>query len=132
MNPRLILLLTKLQKGQKLTDDELRLLTELDCETRASAEDVEKRCYWDKVTVRAAAEGKIGIIDGIPANYNVLSRPMGGFRERIAPGTFTESMAMKDDEHDVRALVGHDRTKVLAKQSAGTLTLRDRPATLMP
>lgn len=130
MNPRLIQLLTKLQKGQKLSDDELRLLTELDCEQRAAADDdkLELRLLGGlgKLEVRAATDAhKVGTIHGRPANYGVLSKPMGGFQERIMPGAFTRSLALTDDAHDVRALVGHDRTKVLGRRSAGTLEVRD-------
>lgn len=129
MNPRLIALLTKLQKGQTLTDSELRLLTELDCEQRAAdTDDVEVRCdnVLARLEVRAAdSKHVVGTIHGRPANYGVLSKPMGGFAERIKPGCFTDSLAATDDAHDVRALVAHDKSKVLGRRSAGTLEVRD-------
>jgi hypothetical protein len=58
---------------------------------------------------------------GYAAVYNRLSETLGAppyeFREQIMPGAFGEI-------GDVKALVGHDRTKVLGRNTAGTLFLR--------
>lgn len=78
--------------------------------------------------------GSIGTLEGYPAKFNKLSREMvqNGikFRERILPGAFTRSLACTDDLHDVRALVGHDKTQILARRSAGTLEIAEDPTGL--
>jgi HK97 family phage prohead protease len=58
-------------------------------------------------------------IVGVAAAYNTLSADLGGFKEQIAPGAFTRSLA----ENDVRALYDHDSGKILGRTSAGTLQL---------
>lgn len=45
--------------------------------------------------------------------YDSLSVDMGGWRERIAPGAFEDSL----HEDDIRAMVNHDRAKVIARRS---------------
>lgn len=47
--------------------------------------------------------------------------PVAGGYEQIAPGAFTR--ALEDPDTDVRALVNHNPTMVLGRQSAGTLKL---------
>jgi HK97 family phage prohead protease len=73
--------------------------------------------------------GSIGQLVGYAAKFNSHSKEIrqGGvsFIERIRPGAFTRSLALKDDDHDVRMLVGHDKTRILGRQSAGTLEIRE-------
>jgi HK97 family phage prohead protease len=45
-----------------------------------------------------------------------------GFTERILPGAFADVINSKQD---VRAFFAHDEAKVLGRQSAGTLTMRE-------
>lgn len=60
-------------------------------------------------------------IRGYAALYNSLSDMIGGaFREEIAPGAFATILARKPD---VRALVNHDPSHILARSGAGTLQL---------
>ena len=56
---------------------------------------------------------------GSALRYDSLSDDMG-FRERIAPGAFTKSLA---SDPDVRALVDHDSSKIIGRSKAGTLKL---------
>ena len=69
--------------------------------------------------------GSIGTVVGYAAKFNSPSRDFGGFRENITKGAFTRSLQQTDDLHDVRALLGHDKTRVLGRRSAGTLEIRE-------
>jgi uncharacterized protein len=65
--------------------------------------------------------GAMPKIRGYAAVFNALSNPLGGFREKIAPGAFRNAV-VKDD---VRALVDHDPGKIVGRTKNGTLTLRE-------
>jgi len=76
--------------------------------------------------IRAAADGptKIG---GHAAKFDSLSEDLGGFRERIAPGAFAQTIKTGD----VRALWNHDANIVLGRNKAGTLRLSEDSAGLL-
>lgn len=75
--------------------------------------------------VRAAGEGSITFteIDGKPTidaraiKYDSWSVDLGGFRERMMPGSVTL-------DADMVALFDHDTSKVLGRTSAGTMEVR--------
>lgn len=74
-----------------------------------------------KCEVRIEQEaGKPPHLRGYAARFNILSNDLGGFRERIMPGAFSSAM---QSGVDVRALVDHDKSKLLGRTSAGTLKL---------
>jgi len=78
--------------------------------------EIEKRAF--PVEWREDSEGKI---KGYSAVFNRLSGDLGGFKEKIAPGAFTKTLA----ESDVRALFNHDPNFVLGRTKSGTLELRE-------
>jgi uncharacterized protein len=81
--------------------------------------EIERRCYG-ATSVRAVA-GKDKTIAGTAASYHVLSSDLGGFKEKIAPGAFDQSLA--DPSSDVRCLVNHSPDKILGRQKNRTLTV---------
>ena len=77
-----------------------------------------------KLTVRSNSTGNGKTLVGRIA-YNSRSEDMG-FREIIAPSAFTESLKT----NEVFAYWSHDSSQVLARQSNGTLRLKDTPTAL--
>lgn len=73
--------------------------------------------------VELRVEGEVGEkkIRGYAAVFNELSENLGGFRERVEPGTFAETIKT----HDIRALINHSPDLVLGRNLAGTLTLKE-------
>ena len=79
----------------------------------------ERRTLQSEFRVERREDGK-KLIRGHAAVFNVET-DLGWFRERIAPGAFSESIG-KDD---VRALFNHDENFILGRNTAGTLTMRE-------
>lgn len=73
---------------------------------------------WFLTEFRARLDGNRLV--GHAAVFGQLAQVGGGY-ERLAPTAFDAALA--DPETDVRALVNHDPTMVLGRQSAGTLKL---------
>lgn len=76
-------------------------------------------------TLRAMGGGGIGAGDefalvGYAALYNNLSKNLGGFREKISPGTFNRSLK---EGADVKALFNHAPDNILGRTKSGTLQL---------
>jgi hypothetical protein len=60
-----------------------------------------------------------GIMAGHIAVFNQWSVDLGGFKERVLPGAFSESLA----EDDVLSSINHNLDKLLGRTSSGTLRL---------
>jgi HK97 family phage prohead protease len=61
-------------------------------------------------------------LSGYAVIFNSLSSDLGGFREKISPGTFTQSLI---DHPDVLILNQHDAGQPLARVSAGAVVRQD-------
>lgn len=72
-------------------------------------------------TTRADGE-EMPEIQGLAAVFDQEISLYGLFREKIAPGAFQRAL---EERQDVRALIDHDWTLVLARTKAGNLTLRE-------
>ena len=79
----------------------------------------ERRTLQSEFRIEQREDGK-KLIRGHAAVFN-SETDLGWFRERIAPGAFSESIG-KDD---VRALFNHDENFILGRNTAGTLTMRE-------
>jgi len=79
-----------------------------------------ERRYVVVTELRARTEGGLGI-RGHAAVFNSLSEDLGGFKETIRAGAFSESIK-KDD---VRSLWNHDPNFVLGRNKSGTLRLEE-------
>lgn len=83
---------------------------------------IERRFFVaDELTVETRAEGGAARLVGHAAVFDTLSENLGGFREKIAPGAFLESIAADD----IRALFNHDPNFVLGRNRSKTLKLAE-------
>ena len=80
---------------------------------------IELRTLVEPVEFRAE-EGVLRA-GGYAARFGKLSQNLGGFVERIAPGTFTKTL----QEADIRALFNHDSNMVLGRNRSGTLRMEE-------
>lgn len=80
----------------------------------------EERRSFEVIELRIdTGDDKKNRIRGYAAVFNKLSENLGGFREKIAPGAFTKSVA----NDDIRALFNHDVNYVLGRTKSKTLIL---------
>jgi HK97 family phage prohead protease len=80
---------------------------------------MEKR-YFNTETRTEKRDDGTTTVTGHASVFNQLSDDLGGFREMIAPGAFSDVL-----DNDVRALVNHDPSKLLARTTSGTLKLEE-------
>lgn len=73
-----------------------------------------------EIEKRADGDDVLGDIVGHAAVFDKLSKEMWGFREKIAPGAFSDVL-----NDDVRALFNHDPNIVLGRTKSKTLTLEE-------
>lgn len=80
---------------------------------------IEKR-YFAVDEIRMEGEGTSDqFISGYAAKFNVLSEDLGGFREKLAPGCFTQTLS----EDEICSFWCHLSSQPLGNTAAGTLTL---------
>jgi len=80
----------------------------------------EVRTYpFEVAEVRKSDDG-VTTIEGYAAVFNKLSDDLGGFKEKIKRGFFSDVM-----EDDVRALFNHDSNWVMGRTTNNTLTLNE-------
>jgi hypothetical protein len=75
-----------------------------------------------KVEIRSNADGSRSI-SGYGVVWNSLSEDMGNWKEKIAPGAFTESL--KTINPDPLILYSHDDASILGRVSSGTATVQE-------
>jgi len=80
---------------------------------------LERRAYELQELRVVGDDGKTRIA-GSAAVFNQLSEDLGGFREKIAPGAFKNSLG-----GDVRALFNHDANFILGRTKSKTLRLNE-------
>tara|TARA_Y100000310_G_scaffold244499_1_gene249286 strand:- start:4049 stop:4819 length:771 start_codon:yes stop_codon:yes gene_type:complete len=83
---------------------------------------MEKR-FFDIDTRTEKREDGSTTITGHAAMYNNLSSDLGGFREVIAPGAFSD--ALNKETLDCRCLINHDPNLILGRTTSGTLRLEE-------
>lgn len=83
---------------------------------------VERRTFiMDGCKIETRAEGNDPCIIGHAAVFDQLSENLGGFREMVKPGAFSESI----EQDDVRALINHNTDLIIGRNRANTLTLAE-------
>jgi hypothetical protein len=79
---------------------------------------IERRAYEHRVAIDTDSR----VVSGYAAVWDYVADSGWGWRERIRPGAFAESLARNDD---VIACVEHDPSLVVARRSGGTLKLQE-------
>jgi len=80
-----------------------------------------KDCELRYAQLRAEGDDSVRRLVGHAAVFNIRTDIGGFFEEQIRPGAFSE--AIRND--DVRALIDHDSSLVLGRNTAGTLQLSE-------
>tara|TARA_R100001443_G_scaffold116999_2_gene139474 strand:+ start:436 stop:1392 length:957 start_codon:yes stop_codon:yes gene_type:complete len=80
---------------------------------------MEKRVYTIESRVEET-EDKRDIVIGYGSIFNSRSENLGGFYEYISPSAISQETI---DNSDVRALINHDESLILARSTSGTLKL---------
>lgn len=78
--------------------------------------------YHGTIGIEVRAETGKNRLVGYAAVFNSLSKPLGGFREVVAPGAFKRSLK---ERPDVFALVDHDPRKRLARVQNNSLRISE-------
>jgi len=82
-------------------------------------DNIERRIVNGEMRVKGEP-GERRQLTGHGAVFNSLSEDLGGFKEIIAPGAFSETLGA-----DVRSLFNHDPNMVLGRTAAGTMRLSE-------
>lgn len=81
--------------------------------------DLERRYLNTEFEYRT--DGDTLTITGYALKWDSRSKNLGGFKERVAPGATTKTIA----EGDIRALFNHDPNLILGRNRSGTLRLSE-------
>ena len=83
--------------------------------------DIERRTFAaEGLHIEKRDGGEVRLV-GHAAVFNSLSEDLGGFREQIMPGAFTDAI----EADDVRALFNHDPNFVLGRNRSKTLRMAE-------
>ena len=88
--------------------------------TNAGKHEVRVSAAPQKFEIRSNADGS-RTISGYAVTWQDLSQDLGGFKEKVQKGAFTQSLR----DRDVMILYGHDQNQILGRVSSGTLTLAE-------
>ena len=80
-----------------------------------------ERRILSKSAIRTAAGDK-RTIEGHAATFGTLSSDLGGFREKIAHGTFSKTIGRGDD---IKALINHSPNLLIGRTRNSTLQLNE-------
>ena len=98
------------------------MVMELEEKTRPQPGEMEWRSFKGEEVRAIEDDDAAPRIQGYAAVFDKLSQPLGmGFRERIRPGAFAKTIK----EGDIVALFNHDASRVLGRNTAGTLLLKE-------
>ncbi|HEX7852316.1 MAG TPA: HK97 family phage prohead protease [Sphingobium sp.] len=89
--------------------------------TKPKIDEREVRTLHRSLETRAAAEDGLPTAAGYAVLFNAETNIGDYFREKIAPGAFSQSL----NSRDVIAVHSHDTGRVVGRTGAGTLTLRE-------
>jgi HK97 family phage prohead protease len=87
---------------------------------RRSTEVNHERRYLN-AEIRSESIDGARYVSGYACRWNQLSEDLGGFRERLAPNCFAESLRTGD----CRMLLDHDSGRLIGRASAGTLSVAE-------
>lgn len=80
---------------------------------------LDRRSFVTEFEVRTGPSGS-AIVEGHGAVFNLLSKNLGGFVERVDPKAFKQTLG---NDPDVRALINHNPMNILGRTRSGTLRL---------
>jgi len=83
--------------------------------------EIERRNFPVEELRSITDEAGLRHVTGYAAVFNSLSEDLGGFKEKIAPGAFAETVGADD----IRALKNHNSDYVLGRNKSGTLILSE-------
>ena len=90
--------------------------------------EIERRCLTAEeapeceLSVEVRASGREAI-RGLAIPYNRLSLDLGGFRERILPGSFDKVLSRQRGRSEILSYYNHNADMLLGRESAGTLEI---------
>lgn len=112
----------KQQGADAIFDAAGALVEAIDKDEKAAPQlGVERRAFAVSELRVVRAEGAGAMICGHAAVFGSLSEDLGGFREQIAPGAFSQAIS----EDDVRALFNHDPNFILGRNRSKTLRMKE-------